>query len=125
MVMELIGDHGLSAFIDVDVAHRLLAWLVELGQRFQCRSAIALRLKRHTAWPHVFASDRGLRQRRLVRVKRPSGQILTTPNDEFLTEAGPFSPLRKGGSSLHWPKHYVAGGRNDAGGSMWKTLTGH
>lgn len=45
MMMELIGNNRLPAFVDMHVAHRLLARLVQLGQRLQCRPALGLSLQ--------------------------------------------------------------------------------
>jgi hypothetical protein len=42
--VEFIGDDGLPAFVDVDMAHSLLARLVQFGAGFERRPAIALRL---------------------------------------------------------------------------------
>lgn len=44
--MKLIGNDGLSAFVNMHMPNRLLAWLVQLSQRFQRRTAIALSLQR-------------------------------------------------------------------------------
>ena len=38
MVVELIGNNGLPAFVDMDMAHRLLTRLVQFGQRLQRRA---------------------------------------------------------------------------------------
>ncbi|WP_374211764.1 hypothetical protein [Erythrobacter fulvus] len=46
----MIGDNRLPAFVHVNVLHSLLARLVQLAQRLQCRSAIGLSLERQ---PHI------------------------------------------------------------------------
>ncbi|WP_435200571.1 hypothetical protein [Qipengyuania sp. 902] len=45
MIVKMVRHDRLPAFIDVHVSHSLLARLVQLGQRLQCRSAIRLRAK--------------------------------------------------------------------------------
>ena len=44
VLVELICNDGLPAFIDVNVSHRLLTWLVQFRQSLQRCSAVALRL---------------------------------------------------------------------------------
>lgn len=45
MVMEMIGDHGLPAFVDLNVPNRLLARLVQLDQGFHGGAGRCLRLQ--------------------------------------------------------------------------------
>lgn len=48
---DLVGDNGLSPFVDVNMPHDLLAGLVDPSERFDRRAALRLRLhrKRHVA----------------------------------------------------------------------------
>lgn len=89
MVVELLGDNGLPATIDVNVPHRLLARLVQLRQRLQGRTAVALRLHGQPSvalgsidiFAHVDRSPprqfgkHGI-ERDSLRGKQPTGQSL-------------------------------------------------
>ena len=54
VIVELIGNYGLPALVDMNMPHGLLAWLVQLRQRLECCTAVALRL--HSQPPIAFRS---------------------------------------------------------------------
>jgi hypothetical protein len=48
VVVELIGNDSIPAFIDMDVPHDLLPWLMNFGQRLQRCPAVCLCLHRQS-----------------------------------------------------------------------------
>ena len=48
VIVELIGNDSLPAFVDMNVAHRLFARLVQIRQRLQSGPAARLSLERNT-----------------------------------------------------------------------------
>ena len=57
VVVELIGNDGLAAFIHVYMPHRLFARLVQLRQFGQCCAAPCLRFERQ---PHEYLHGLGI-----------------------------------------------------------------